>query len=185
VPRVQVAITGGIAEGKSTVIGYLANLGYTTASADQFAKVLFERPEIQERIGILLGISPPIDRRQLRGAVLTNPAIRREINQLLHAGTYQQIFQSDAQFVEIPLVVETCGCHYFNQVWVVTCGPEEQLKRLIRRVGEPEARQFLGLQLPTEAKIPFADEIIRTNEPEASVISTVRTCLSLRSLDWC
>ena len=41
-------MTGGVAEGKSTVLGYLRDLGYRTASSDDVSRGLFHSDEIQD-----------------------------------------------------------------------------------------------------------------------------------------
>lgn len=72
--------------------------------------------------------------------------------------------------MEIPLLIEACLQGGFDRVWVVTCGADEQRRRLVERLGgEAGAEALLGSQLPTRAKIPFADVVIRTNQPEWSV----------------
>jgi dephospho-CoA kinase len=48
---------------------------------------------------------------------------------------------------------------------VVTCGPEAQFERLSERLDPEQARNILATQVPTRAKLPFADEVIRTNLP--------------------
>jgi dephospho-CoA kinase len=48
----------------------------------------------------------------------------------------------------------------------VTCGPHQQRKRLMKRYGDAaHVDRMLATQLPSRAKIPFADMIVRTNAP--------------------
>lgn len=90
---------------------------------------------------------------------------------------------SGAQAFEVPLLVESCSQWLFDQVWLATCGPEEQLRRLTARVGDERlARQISASQLSSTVKMAFSDEIFRTNEPEPSVKSKVLGCL--QSLGW-
>ena len=166
----RVAITGGIAEGKSTVLGYLRESGARTASADDAAREVFADASMQNRIAKLSGLRAPIDRETLRAAIAERPELRRELNLLMHGPILTRLMQSDALFVEIPLLIEACLQARFDRVWVVTCGRQEQLRRLAERLGgEPAALEMLETQLRTESKVPFADRIIRTNQAEPSV----------------
>lgn len=166
-------ITGGIAEGKSTVLGYLRDAGYRTVSADEVARSVFESPDVRPKIEAAFGTS---DREALRRLFAADPASRRSLNQLLHRPTWEALRASDAEIVEIPLLVEAVLFSEAAGVWVATCGEEEQRRRLSQRLdGAPEAERgrmvdgLLQVQLPTRVKIAFADRIIHTNLPEADV----------------
>lgn len=175
----RIAVTGGIAEGKSTVMGYLRDAGELTVSADDIARTVFERQEVQLLIAQLVGSPPPVDRVRLRELLAEKSSLRRRLNALMHPPIWQEIAASGARWVEIPLLMETCLQGRFNRVWVVTCGAEEQHRRLLERIGdESQVARLIGTQLNSEIKIPFADEIIRTNGPEGVVQGVVRQALS-------
>ncbi|HEY3780413.1 MAG TPA: dephospho-CoA kinase [Fimbriimonadaceae bacterium] len=164
----RIAITGGIAEGKSTVLGYCKDAGYSTCSADQVAKEVFESSEVQSKVAELFGLSIPT-RDAVRKAIAAQPALRRKLNSITHELIMTRVLERSDMFAEIPLLVETCTQHFFDRVWVVTCGEDEQKKRLAARYSEAEIASMLGTQLPTKAKTPFADVIIRTNLDERTV----------------
>jgi dephospho-CoA kinase len=64
----------------------------------------------------------------------------------------------------------------FDEVIVVACTPETQLKRLLERgMTEAEARQRLAAQLPLEHKIARADHVIRTDGSYDETERQVRT----------
>lgn len=170
-----VAVTGGIAEGKSTVMQMIAERGYAVASADAIARELFLRPDVNAQLARLAGRDAPIEPAELREAILRAPAIRREVNRLLHPLIAKEMAASGASFIEVPLLIETCMQTAFDRVWVVTCGEETQRERLMARYGdEGTVTSILATQLPSRAKIPFADVIIRTNYP----VQHVRRLLS-------
>jgi dephospho-CoA kinase len=76
----------------------------------------------------------------------------------------------NADVVEVPLLIETCIQSLFERVWVATCGPEEQERRLVERLGDAgAARRLVASQLPTVVKCAFADQAIRTDQPLSSV----------------
>jgi dephospho-CoA kinase len=173
VKRPRIAITGGIAEGKSTVIAQLRSMGFPTCSADEIVRPLLQTPEVETRIASLTGLPIPLDRRAVLRSIVDSASIRRSVNRVLHGPVAEAISRSDAIFYEIPLLVETCLQASFDQIWVVTCGESEQVRRLRERYGVGwEA--LIASQLPSRAKLPFGDVTIRTNQP----IETVRRILS-------
>lgn len=170
----KLALTGGVAEGKSTVAAYVREAGFEVASADEIAREVFLDPNIQEGLAAMLGVRPPVEPAVLRTAIFANPALRRQTNRLMHPRILQGILSSPAPVVEAPLLFEACIHSHFDRIWVVTCGPLEQLKRLAERLGnEGEARAIITAQLPTRVKCSFADRIVRTNAPSESVRSYV------------
>ena len=92
-----VALTGGIASGKSTVASYFAALGVSIIDADQIGRELINnsseiRKKLVARFGVdLLKKSNEIDRNKLRAAIFNNPKDREWLEGLLHPLIYQQI----------------------------------------------------------------------------------------------
>ena len=171
----QIALTGGIAEGKTTVLRTLSEFGVRTASADEIAREVLDDPAVSGKVAQRMGLSEPLDREKLGRAIAANPAKRRALNSILHPEILARMIEARAVVIEVPLLVETCLQGAFRRTWVVTCGPEEQLRRLTDRLGdEGEALRMLALQLPTRVKCAFADRIIRTDRPLDSVVSDVR-----------
>jgi len=175
------AITGGIAEGKSTVLGFVSDLGYKTLSADSVAREVFSDPDVNVLLAQLVGTNPPIAPQTLRHALAESPEIRHSVNRITHPRIMDAIRSSDAEFIEIPLLIESCLQGQFDCVWVVTCGLEEQRRRLEARYGPSgEGELLLNVQLPTLAKIPFADEVFRTNCAFEAVRRNVSKALARR-----
>ena len=174
----RVAITGGIGEGKSTVLTILGDLGHTTQSADSIAREIAAKPEVRAEIAALARLRNDFAPADLRDRLASSEALRRAINRLMHPLVMSAISRSDATFVEVPLLIEACLQSTFDQVWVVTCGAEEQRRRLLDRYSDPEhVERMLATQLPTRAKIPFAELVVRTNAP----LEHVRRLLSAAS----
>lgn len=173
-PASRLAVTGGAAEGKSTVLGYLAALGVRTASADEAAALVLARPEVRARVAYAAGLPEGFDRAELWRVLLGSPESRRSVNAVLHRPVVDALEAEDAAAVEIPLLFEACLWAEFGYVWVVTCGPEEQLRRLESRLGNREdAALSAGMQVATAAKAALADAVVRTNRPESDVSSDV------------
>lgn len=166
----RIAITGGIAEGKSTVLRYIAEEGISTCSSDEIARSVFASDEVQAALSEMLGAPRPIDSAAVRTRIAVDAALRRRVNALTHPRILRELASQDASATEVPLLIEACLHPLFERVWVVTCGQEEQGIRLARRLGSrDEAQRLVRTQLATEVKCAFADRIVRTNRPEASV----------------
>lgn len=162
----RVAITGGIGEGKSTVLKMLAEKGYRTESADALARSIFLDPEVNGFLAEVAGVAGPVSPEVLRAAILADPHKRNQVNRIMHPRVIAAIESSDAIFFEVPLLIETCLHGKFDEVWVVTCGRVEQVRRLAERYGDIQvAEAAIATQLPSSTKVPFADVIVRTNEP--------------------
>lgn len=178
----RVAITGGIADGKSTVCSMLAELGFLVVSADEIVADLHRSSEILERIRSEIGeefvADGTLDREALRTAISEGPEVRAKLNSIMHPPVMEEIMASTdtegVAFAELPLLIETATQGWFDEVWVVAAGVAVQRERLAERLGSIEAAdRMLGTQLPTSAKIPFADRVVRTNEPLETVKLTI------------
>ncbi len=174
----RIAITGGICDGKTTILGFLRELGFSTVSADEVVRELYLQPKFQaalaERFGPEALDGNRVNRDFLRNAITQHASARRFVNSLVHKSAMERILQmteaDGPAFAEVPLLIETAMQGFFDRVWVASAGYETQLSRLIERCGaEAPARSLLATQLPTEAKEPFASAIIRTNRPEEVV----------------
>lgn len=170
----MIGLTGGIAEGKSTVLKYLAEAGFSTISADEVAREVFDSPSVSLKIAAAFGLSE-VTREAVRAKIAQFPQLRRLLNQIMHRQVLDQILASKADFAEIPLLIETCLMREFDLIWVATCGADEQVNRLTARLGDPNlAHSLLKTQLRTSVKVAFADRIVRTNEPFESVKAYVQ-----------
>ena len=86
---------------------------------------------------------------------------------------------SNAQYHEVPLLIEACLYGHYDQIWVVTCGPGEQRRRLIERLGDPVAADaIIASQLPTEVKVAFADSVIDSTKPLMDVREAVERMIA-------
>jgi len=160
----RLAVTGGIAEGKSTVLQVIQEAGADVESADEIAKQVFQLEQVQIDLARIIGSQPPIEPEQLKAALFADARTRRAVNLLMHPRIFKGIESSQAHVIEVPLLLESAIQGLFDRVWVVTCGPQEQLRRLTERTGNAdEARRMVEAQLPSRARLPFADRIIRTN----------------------
>lgn len=161
------------------MLGIIAEHGFSCISADQVAAEILDSlassGELAEKLGGDCVKDGKPERESIRERVLEDPAFRHRLNELLHKPTIQKIIGqtegNQVHFVEMPLLIETATQGLFDQVWVVSAGKKLQRQRLIERLGDESlADKLLSLQLPTEVKLAFANQIQRTDLP----IDTVR-----------
>lgn len=164
------AVTGGIAEGKSTLVDFLSTLGFTTWSADRVVRDLWTDPEIASQALRVLDLPPESDSNAIRSRILESTAARRALNALLHPHVMHSLETSNAEVYEAPLLIETCIHGLFHRVYVVESGRPEQERRLASRgLSQAHIDAILSSQLPTRAKACFADQVFRTNQDPLSV----------------
>jgi dephospho-CoA kinase len=162
--KLRVAITGGIATGKSTVLSMLAERGYSVASADRIAADVFADADVQALLAEIASLPLPVDRKALSERIAGEPSIRRRVNRVMHPRILKRLDDTPADFFEVPLLLETCLQGRFDQVWVVSCDPATQLERLKQRTqDEALAKRMIAAQLPMKVKEIFGDEVVRTN----------------------
>jgi dephospho-CoA kinase len=165
----NVALTGNVAAGKSTVADLFRRWGATLIDADQLVREV-QAPgspvlaRIAERFGAeVLLPDGELDRARLRGLVLADPAARRDLEALVHpavqARRSERVDQArrrgDRIVVnDIPLLFEALDPGRFDAVVLVDAPEALRLRRLVEDRGLPavEARQLLAAQQPTGPK---------------------------------
>jgi dephospho-CoA kinase len=175
----RVALTGGIATGKSYVRGRIAGRGVATLDADAIVHSLLSpgstvAAEIARRFGAQMLLDDGrVDRRALGAVVFHDAAARRDLEAIVHPLVYDRIAQwasSQEQagarwiLVDIPLLFETGRDREFDRVIVAACSPGEQVRRLMRRDGlsERDALARLAAQWPIADKVGRANAVVDT-----------------------
>lgn len=175
----RVALTGGIATGKTYVLQRLQQHGVPCLDADMLAHgVMAPGTEataaIAERFGDVLDADGAVDRVKLGPVVFADPSARRDLEAIVHPAVYraiaaglrgfERIGGSPLAVVDIPLLYETGHAAEFSKVIATLCPPEVQLARLAERgLSREAAAQRLAAQLPADEKAARADYVIRTD----------------------
>lgn len=181
-----VALTGGIACGKSVIAEVLKKKGCYIHHADLAARRLMS-PErsawkaIVSHFGRdILNPDRTINRAKLAAIIFSRKKERLFLNSLIHPLVLRKkkelirrlerkgrvkIFVSEAA-----LTVEAGFSGFFDKVIVVYCPEEMQIRRLRERDGitQREARKKIEAQLPAKEKLKFADYVIRATGTEES-----------------
>lgn len=173
-----VALTGGIASGKSTVARRLAELGAVVVDADVLAREVVAPGEpaldaIAERFGAQT-IRPDgtLDRAALGAIVFSDASARADLNAITHPAVTlrsQRLFAEAAEadpravvVYDIPLLAEGRGAGEFDEVVVVHAPQEVRVERLValRGMTEAEARARVSSQASDEERLALADVVI-------------------------
>jgi len=176
----RVALTGGIATGKSHVRAEFERLGVPTIDADKLARdaVADGSPGLKaviSRFGHgVLDDTGALDRRKLGSIVFQDSVARRDLEDIIHPAVRRAIDDWFASLenktprfaiADIPLLFETGRHREFDVVIVAECAPSTQITRVMARdgVSESDARARVAAQMPIEEKVRRADHVINTD----------------------
>ena len=175
--RFVVGLTGGIGTGKSSALKAFESRGAATICLDQLAKEQ-AKPGREGYRAILKAFGPCIlneDRsinRALLGRVIfsdkraksgleraTHPLILKEMRRLI--GKMKGLV-----VVDVPLLFEKKLQKNFDATMVISCSPQKQLQRIIKRDGlnSTEARLRIKAQMPLDEKRRMADVSINNDK---------------------
>jgi dephospho-CoA kinase len=173
-PPLLIALTGGIASGKSAVADEFAKLGVPVVDTDQIARdvVAPGMPALAELVAAfgpeILDAEGRLDRARMRERVFRDPAQRRQLEAITHPAIRAELLRrsaaagGDYQVHVIPLVVETGRTEAYDRVLVVDCPEQMQLERLLARDGasRERAEEILAAQASREQRLNVAHDVI-------------------------
>jgi len=180
-PPFRVALTGGIASGKSTVADLFAALGVPVIDTDVIAREVVEpgQPalaQVAETFGSeVLGSDGRLDRRRLREWIFADPEARRRLEAILHPAIRAEMERRSRaadgpyQVLVIPLLTEGKRRDHVDRVLLVDVPEELQVQRLMRRdgVSHEQAQASLNAQAARAERLAMADDILHnTGRPE-------------------
>jgi dephospho-CoA kinase len=175
----RVALTGGIATGKSYCLARFAAHGAAVIDADLLAREAVAPgtaglAAVAARFGTeVLAADGTLDRPALGRIVFGDMKARAALEAIVHPEVYRHIREwfanlpagTGVAMADIPLVFETGHNHDFDEVVVVACDPEEQIRRVMARdhLSDAGARARVAAQWPIEEKVKRADRVIWTD----------------------
>ena len=166
-----IALTGGIATGKSSTIALLSLYGFRFIDADKIAHEHLdnEHEAIASMFGEEMVNAGKIDRKKLGTLIFNDVTKRRELEELLHPLIYDTIMAKALEqekfktpyMVDIPLFFETSRYPIKRSI-VVYATKQQQLQRLMRREGytRNEALCRIESQMDIEQKRSLATYVI-------------------------
>ena len=168
--KTRIALTGGIACGKSLLAKYLNELGVETIDADDIVHELI----------------PEADRRRIADEIFRDPARRKELEARIHplvrarlaafasgrtargdvpAAALPQHLNPQLSTIRVEIIPLLFECHWEGDYDIILCvsSPRDlQVKRMtsLRGYTEEQAEARLAAQLPVEEKAARSDYVI-------------------------
>ncbi|HSX59781.1 MAG TPA: dephospho-CoA kinase [Tahibacter sp.] len=173
--RFVVAVSGGIASGKTAVTQAFARRGIACYDADVAAReaVLPGRPALAEIAAAfgsqVLQSDGSLDRAAMRRLVFGDDAARRRLEAIVHPRVRERLREQVAAdrnaycLLAIPLLAETWPAYaWVDRVLVVDVAPEIQLARLQQRdaIERDFALKMIAAQATREQRLSIASDVI-------------------------
>ena len=170
-----VALTGGVASGKSEIERRFAALGAAVVDADHIARELVEpgQAALREIVATfgetMLSDDGTLDRIAMRARVFDDTEARTQLEAILHPRIRETMKEraitaiADYVVLSIPLLVESGGTYnWMDRVLVVDVPVDVQLQRLLLRPGIDAAlaEKILASQTSREKRLAIADDVI-------------------------
>ena len=173
-PPLRVALTGGIASGKSTVANLFAARGVPVIDTDVIARDVVEPgtpalAAVVEAFGdTVLGADGRLDRRRMRDRIFSDSDARRRLEGILHPAIRAEMARRSIaaggpyQILVIPLLAEGGRRDHVDRVLLVDVPEELQVERLMLRdgVSREQASASLQAQAGRSARLAIADDVI-------------------------
>ncbi len=175
-----IALTGGIASGKSTIARRLAELGAVVVDADQIVRdVQAPGSAVLARIEDVFGADVidadgALDRAALGAKVFGDPEQLARLNAIVHPAVRaesQRRFEEAASagpetvvVYDVPLLVEARVDDPWDLIVVAHAPADERRRRLVelRGMAEQAAQERIDAQVSDERRLAIADEVIET-----------------------
>lgn len=171
-----VGLTGSIAMGKSTTAQMFREFGVPVSDADEVVHALYRDEAVAPVEAAFPGTvkDGAIDRSELSRQLLATPERLRELESIVHPLVRQKEREfldrnaaANVPFVvlDIPLLFETGAEARVDRVVVVSCAPDLQRERAMKRPGMTEEKfaMILARQVPDCQKRERADYIVDTS----------------------
>ena len=169
----KIALTGGIACGKSSVSQIFKKLGVPIIDLDVLARIVVE-PNTQGLSELVLHFGEGIlnddktlNREALRQQLFENKVNQQIVEQILHPKILEKMqmniekLNAHLVVVEVPLLVEQNLSPLFDRAIVVDCSEKNQLKRLLKRekIDEKLAKTMIAAQTSRKQRLALNEKL--------------------------
>jgi dephospho-CoA kinase len=184
-----IALTGGIASGKSAVAELFAQLGVPVLDTDRISRDVVA-PGMPTLARLVAEFGPEVldsqgryDRARMRERVFNDPEQRRKLEAIMHPAIREELARrsaeagGDYQIHVIPLLVETGRPEAYDRVLVVDCPESAQIERLVARDGtsREQAEKILAAQASRADRLNAAHDVIENTGTLADLRRFVQT----------
>ena len=166
----RIALTGGIACGKSLLARYLNELGVETLDADD----------------IVHEIIPAEERRRIADEIFRDPSKRRALEARIHPLVRARLaeFAKESSGIRIEIIPLLFECHWESDYDIIICvfSPRSlQVERMTSKRGysEEQAEARLSAQIPVEEKAARSHYIVKNDGSAENLKQEAK-----RLLDW-
>ncbi len=192
-----IGLTGGIGSGKTTVSGFLEELGAEVIDADKVGHVTYlpDMPAWRDLIDTwgedLLQPNREIDRKKLGAIVFSDPANLEKLNSIVHPRMRDimndriEAFRGEGKrvvVVDAAILIEAKWTSLVDEVWVTAAPEDVVVQRVMARNGweEEQVRSRMASQMPAEERQSYADVVIDTDATLDEVRERVRAAFEAR-----
>lgn len=171
-PPYTIALIGGIASGKSSILNFFEKLGIKTISADVIAKEILKKKQ-PAYVAIVNHLGPSIlldnqelNRAHLREKLISEPSFKKWLENLTHPIIQKKILESIQQaksvycVVEIPLLQNRTDYPIDRVLWVNTPEDKQRIYLKARGLKPYEIEGLLKIQIEKNQQKSLADDII-------------------------
>ena len=193
-----IGLTGGIGSGKTTVSGFLEELGAEVIDADKVGHVTYlpDTPAWRDLIDTwgedLLQPNREIDRKKLGAIVFSDPANLEKLNSIVHPRMRDimndriEAFRDEGKqvvVVDAAILIEAKWTSLVDEVWVTAAPEDVVVQRVMARNGweEEQVRSRMASQMPPEERQSYADVVIDTDATLDEVRARVRAAFEARA----
>ena len=173
-PPYVIALTGGIASGKTLISNEFARLGVPVIDTDIIAHKLVEPgepalKEIEDVFGsAVIDDSGRLKRPELRSLIFSDSAKREKLESILHPKIRIEVAKAVADvatdycILVIPLLAERGTYPNVQRVLVVDVKIKTQISRLMARdnCSRNQAKQALAAQASRKQRLSIADDVL-------------------------
>lgn len=170
----RVALTGGIASGKTTVANLFAGLGVPVIDTDVIARAVVEpgQPALAAVVAAfgrdVLDADGRLDRRRMRERIFSDREAQRRLEAILHPAIRSAMERQSReaggvyQVLVVPLLTEGGRRDHVDRVLLVDVPEAVQVERLISRDGvtHEQAQAALSAQASRAARLAWADDLV-------------------------
>ncbi|WP_426238453.1 dephospho-CoA kinase [Pararhizobium sp. DWP1-1-3] len=170
-------LTGSIGMGKSTTAAMFSDIGVPVNDADAVVHALYQDEAVAPIEAAFPGTATrgSVDRTELTRQLAKDPSLFKVLEAIVHPLVrekertfldHHRAAGAPLVVLDIPLLFETKGENRVDAIAVVTCDPEIQRQRVLKRPGMTEEKfaLILSRQVPDQEKRAKADYIIDTGQ---------------------
>ena len=174
-------LTGGTGSGKTSVSGYLKELGYTVIDADKIARELTEKgspvlDKLKEEFGPqIIDEDGSLIRKKLGAIVFSDKEKLKKLDSIMEKDLTEKFIHVldkariedpySKIFFDAPTLLESNREWLVDRIWVVVSDKETRIRRIMERDGitREQVLARMSNQLSDEEKIKRADVVIYNN----------------------